>query len=976
MGNTLEKLKVIIEGTAAPYKKVVEETKKMTREMVQSVASDTEKMNNGRQGKGIVNAMKDAQRAVKLYAADARVAAGISVYNPDFVLLAADIKTLEATAESLQMQMRNLEITGHVDTDEYWDLQGALQDAEEEAVNLRDRLREMVDSGAVTRFAGLVSVARRVGRAFLTAGREIGQTFANGLRRAAGAAQALIHRFRNAISAVRNLHKAARGSGISLKQMGTMLMIAGLGVQSITSIFGKLRSAIKDGFSTLAEISAPAAATINSLKTSLGQMKISLATAFLPILETVAPLLNFLIEKITAVINAFGSLMAALTGRGTFTRATSAAGAYAAGLNNAAGSASKANEENKKLQRTLMGFDEINKLNEKDETPDASGNAGGGGGGAGGGLLEEVPISSQIKDFVKKIKDAWKQADFTEIGRIVGEKLRDALEKIPWDKIKDTCNKIAKSVATFLNGYFETPGLFTAVGSTIGNGLNTAFESINTFATTFHWGSLGKSISDSINGFIRTFDWKGAATSVSNVAKGILDALITAIENTNWQALGESVKEFIVNIDWNGIADRIFEAIGAAIGGLAAFLWGLVGDAWASVVEWWHDTAFEDGQFTIQGLLDGIVEKLKGIWDWIKEHIFQPFIDGFKKAFGIESPSTVMKEQGGLVIQGFLDGLGNTVGRVIEWAKGLPGRILTALGEAKDWLLEKGKDAIQGLIDGFGVRVVTALLWMKGLPGRILTALGEAKEWLVQKGKDAITGIRDGWEAVKDSEFLDKVRAFKDEVFEGLGDIWETVKSKGSDIIGGIKEGFNNDISGFLELVAGIPGSILDSLGDMFELGKGVINSFIEGLKSISIPIPDISVSWTHYGLGPLSINIPDFSLGYRYVQPLAWLPTFASGGFPDMGEMFIARENGPEMVGRMGNRNAVANNEQITDGIAKAVGPAVYDAVRNAMNESGERNGGGDVYIMAPDGNKLFSVIREEGMKYQQSTGMPVFEG
>lgn len=46
----------------------------------------------------------------------------------------------------------------------------------------------------------------------------------------------------------------------------------------------------------------------------------------------------------------------------------------------------------------------------------------------------------------------------------------------------------------------------------------------------------------------------------------------------------------------------------------------------------------------------------------------------------------------------------------------------------------------------------------------------------------------------------------------------------------------------------------------------------------------------------------------------------FASGGFPDYGEMFIARENGPEYVASIGNRTAVANNEQIVEGISYGV--------------------------------------------------------
>lgn len=59
----------------------------------------------------------------------------------------------------------------------------------------------------------------------------------------------------------------------------------------------------------------------------------------------------------------------------------------------------------------------------------------------------------------------------------------------------------------------------------------------------------------------------------------------------------------------------------------------------------------------------------------------------------------------------------------------------------------------------------------------------------------------------------------------------------------------------------------------------------------------------------------------------------YASGGFPEMGEMFIARENGAELVGTINGKTAVANNEQITEGIARAV--------YSAMMSAGSANGG-----------------------------------
>ena len=67
-------------------------------------------------------------------------------------------------------------------------------------------------------------------------------------------------------------------------------------------------------------------------------------------------------------------------------------------------------------------------------------------------------------------------------------------------------------------------------------------------------------------------------------------------------------------------------------------------------------------------------------------------------------------------------------------------------------------------------------------------------------------------------------------------------------------------------------------------------------------------------------------SFGNRLAEML-----FASGGFPNEGQLFIAREDGPELVGRIGNRTVVGNNDQIV----QAVSDGVYNAVTAAMGNS-----------------------------------------
>lgn len=67
------------------------------------------------------------------------------------------------------------------------------------------------------------------------------------------------------------------------------------------------------------------------------------------------------------------------------------------------------------------------------------------------------------------------------------------------------------------------------------------------------------------------------------------------------------------------------------------------------------------------------------------------------------------------------------------------------------------------------------------------------------------------------------------------------------------------------------------------------------------------------------------------------YLQGFASGGFPSEGQLFIANEAGPEMVGTIGGRNAVAPNNDIVEGIRQGV----FEAVSAAMN-----NGNQDVNV------------------------------
>lgn len=95
-------------------------------------------------------------------------------------------------------------------------------------------------------------------------------------------------------------------------------------------------------------------------------------------------------------------------------------------------------------------------------------------------------------------------------------------------------------------------------------------------------------------------------------------------------------------------------------------------------------------------------------------------------------------------------------------------------------------------------------------------------------------------------------------------------------------------------------------------------------------------------------------ALGLPASIPKMNVEWYANGGFPDMGQMFIAREAGPELVGSINGRTAVANNDQIV----AAVSQGVYSAVMAAM---GSNNGSGEQHInVYLDGKQITASVEK----------------
>lgn len=94
----------------------------------------------------------------------------------------------------------------------------------------------------------------------------------------------------------------------------------------------------------------------------------------------------------------------------------------------------------------------------------------------------------------------------------------------------------------------------------------------------------------------------------------------------------------------------------------------------------------------------------------------------------------------------------------------------------------------------------------------------------------------------------------------------------------------------------------------------------------------------------------------------------YASGGFVNSAQLFMTRENGkPEMVGSIGGRTAVANNDQIV----QAVSLGVYNAVVDAM---GKTSGGSQPITVQIDGREVFTAVRNQNNNFKRRTGASAF--
>lgn len=168
-----------------------------------------------------------------------------------------------------------------------------------------------------------------------------------------------------------------------------------------------------------------------------------------------------------------------------------------------------------------------------------------------------------INSFAHMVDAFHKEFDGWQLGVDIGNLINGFTENLDWDVIKRAAIGAAHDLAQTINGAFLTIK-WNLLGKTIAEGLNTAIDYFYTLGSEIKWSIIGTSIADAINGLFANFDFAKAAKTLSTWVKGFLDTLISLLERTDWDKIGESIGDFIANIDFAGIGVRLAKLLWAA----------------------------------------------------------------------------------------------------------------------------------------------------------------------------------------------------------------------------------------------------------------------------------------------------------------------------------------------------------------------------------------------------------------------------
>lgn len=658
---------------------------------------------------------------------------------------------------------------------------------------------------------------------------------------------------------------------------------------------------------------------------------------FIPILSKVMPVVNGVTIAIKRLLVNLASLMGVKIdfesfGQSGYKDTSDGLEDISDGYQNVADSA-------KKATLSLMGFDEINKL--QDDTSSSKSSSGGGG--------STIDLTDDITKAAADYEAAWNKA-FANMEN----------SAIAWaDKIEKALEPVRKIFKDFAIGDFYAAGQDTSnLVAGIFNWFAKAIDKVD-------WYGIGRKMGDYLAGI----DW---VEVLSSVGKAIWEAIKAAIEI--WQGLFQSapVETTIMSVlgvmKFTGLGKKIGERISDAL-------------SWSAIKKGLK--SFAGGGGLLKGLQTMLTTDLSVIMG-----------AGTATEIGLTIGTGIVGGIGAAII-GF--NIGNKLNEALTGEK-----IDMSMFDQLAYLIKAPFEDLPSFIDGvietitFGHKDDIANWWTTSvapwftkekwgeLGDNIKTSLSEKwnsfSNWW---GNTAIVGWWNNNVApwFKKGTWVDAVDGMK----LGIQEKWDSIVGWWNSLA--IVSWWSNDVRPWFtkekweNLADGIKKGIQGKWDDIVDWWDSK-----PSLQRISVAIEDFKTKiqnawnsfkqwWNDLGLEFPHIDTPHFKIDGEFSLappkvPKVSIDWYANGGFPGKGQLFVANEVGPEMVGTMDGRTAVANQQEITTGIANAVYPAVYNAVVAAMSEA---NNNVNITLQG-DADKLFTMVQDKANSYTNMTGQAAF--
>ena len=677
------------------------------------------------------------------------------------------------------------------------------------------------------------------------------------------------------------------------------------------------------------------------LQAQITQASRAIGNIFIPALNAILPYAIAVVKAIREIANAIANLLGfTLTDvdYSSVGKLASGTGAVADNLGSAAGSA-------KELKKYIAGFDELNVLPSNNN----AGSGGGAGGAGGGGFDFDLPtydfLGDAVETRVDEIKDKLKP--LLVIALAIGAAFAG------W--------KIGKSVtaaiATLKAGFaaFASSGAGQAI-------LSKLASCVAGVALQFNAAGGG------VKGFLSVL---GMVAKVAAPAVAILVVVIatlkvlierwndikSAVANTfgklkvgeRLQALNDKLNQLGEKLGW---VDGFWNGLKSTIGSLMNF----IGEVVITVVG-----SSLIGLFNgLVGVLDGVVTAMTGVVEIFTgfaqflKGVFTGDLELVKKSFATFG-SGISKIFSG-VIDGLVKGFTGWVSGVIEGVTNLGGTLLGTLIP----------NIVNGVATFFSNLCSDIAQFFTNAWNSICALWSTVGNWFNTKvitpvdtffstlGTKIASSFTTSWTKVK-AEWGVVTDWFESKIIAPVQTAFESMCSS----VGGFFVSLWDRIAGVFAGVGGwFQSNVVDAINSAF---RALVNGAISLLERMLNGI----IRQLNNFIGKVNSVLSIVGGGISTISYVS-IPRLANGGFVDEGQLFIAREAGAEMVGRIGRKTAVANNDQIVESVSQGV----YEAVQRASGETNSSNSRPITVIVQMNGKELFRQMVDENNAAIRATG------